>query len=80
MRPLLAFFLASLGCAFAEDGPQSPPLRIPIPAAVTPFLMFEGQAQQAMEFYTARTDGTGQRQLHLPRLHVHALVLAIRHL
>ena len=52
MRPFLAFALATLGCAFAEDSPQSPALRIANPAAFTPFLMFEGWARQPMELHT----------------------------
>ena len=52
LRPLIAFSLAIVCGAFAAAGPQSPPQTIPIPDPVTPFLMFEGQAQQAMDFYT----------------------------
>lgn len=52
LRPLLAFSLAIVCCAFAAAGPQSAPQTIPIHDPVTPFLMFEGQAQQAMDFYT----------------------------
>ena len=52
LRPLIAFSLAIGCCAFAAAGPQSPPQTIPIRDPVTPFLMFEGQAQQAMDFYT----------------------------